>query len=415
MCDSQEAFFRDGLDALPAESWPAAASSAAELPLGQAAFDLDRPVKVRLWKGSTPQQRAQYARTCQSLQKEKEKAPRSQQLGAIAAAWDSINVLRHGERIALPGGASNSKEKEKEQVHPNKWTTVGLIRTATCNIGSRCRRDGLGQTHRTLDAIMSVAQTCTSLLSRAVEQGLSSVAALVVHRHHDATPWKVHFGSMTSSIAQFARYQVKGIDGKWHLRPLADWQKLTRKMLPSFGIVELFAQDIRVCFKPDLASSWQERDVVARPVLLANTGASCLYAALERSFATFSCDRLNALALKMGIFIICCERPDNAKSNRRKMAQTSDALNEKVLYVPGICMSHTLQRCIEHTNNEKKTTGDVYAVQLVVQVISHQAKLLRALRDVLDCNLRVVNGVLNLPDAAAQAHTRAILSRTVGF
>lgn len=134
--------------------------------------------------------------------------------------------------------------------HAKQWTIPGMIRIAFTNLGAgRFRGSGVGKTTRVLDAKTTVAHMAIGALQRRLSICLEAARGLVVHRHHDATPWKVQFGMFRDLMMPLAKYSVLGADNKWHLVGLEEFRTMYRNAVPSFGRVEMFGQHIAISHK----------------------------------------------------------------------------------------------------------------------------------------------------------------------
>ena len=105
---------------------------------------------------------------------------------------------------------------------------------------------------------------------------------------------------------------------------------------------------------------WQHREVLAQPAVLAAGTASCVFAAVEAAHQVLSMSELNSLAQRTLSFVLYYERPDAAMSNQRMMANKLSLAGDRLLYIPGFCTAHALQRAFEHTLREKAITGDIF-------------------------------------------------------
>ena len=67
---------------------------------------------------------------------------------------------------------------------------------------------------------------------------------------------------------------------------------------------------------------------------------------------------------------------------------------------------------VETTLKDSVTTGDIYALQFVLQFVPHQNRLLRQLHDVVRRLLVRLDGHAIAPDPAFRCHTEAVLKNT---
>jgi hypothetical protein len=73
-------------------------------------------------------------------------------------------------------------------------------------------------------------------------------------------------------------------DGKWLRFSASAFSKLTKKALPSIGVVELFAQSVSVSINfYDVDDCWTTRNCLMPPSVLASTNASCIFSAVEKA------------------------------------------------------------------------------------------------------------------------------------
>ena len=123
---------------------------------------------------------------------------------------------------------------------------------------------------------------------------------------------------------------------------------------------------------------------------------------------------LNSMAQRTRSFVLYYERPDAAKSNHRMMAHKLYLAGDRLLYIPGFCTAHALQRASEHTFREKLITGDIFSIQCAIQLPSHQARLIHKLREIVARDLVIVNGVRVKPAGILSVRTQEILQHTMG-
>ena len=325
---------------------------------------------------------------------------------ALAAAWNREHGLRHGDTVDVMGGA--------RRMHPLAWTTEGMIRFAMRGIGSnRQCGDGIGVSRRGLEAMASLAEILTQLQLREVETRLCEIAAgqssaLVLTRAYDCTRMLCKLGVHRASMAPFVRELVKddSLSGRYRLRKLCPGD-----VLPRVGVVGLCAQEVEILSGPILEHIWQK--VLLPPMALSDAGASTLFTALDCT-KEVSIQRLNEIAGQVPL-VILSERPDAAPSNRRLQQEVAQRLDSNILYDVGTCAAHGVQRVVENTLKDSATTGDIYALQFVLQLVPHQNQLLRQLHDVVRRLLVRLDGHAIAPDPAFRCHTEAVLKNTIGL
>jgi hypothetical protein len=108
-------------------------------------------------------------------------------------------------------------------------------------------------------------------------------------------------------------------------------------------------------------------------------------------------------------FVLVNEVPDHAAANWRNIAYAASKMGPKVLFVPVGCGSHRIHRIISVTLKEDDLVGNIFAVQLVAQIPSHYARLVRVLRDLVEDELLVFPGH---PDESWAQHSKAIVDHT---
>ena len=91
-------------------------------------------------------------------------------------------------------------------------------------------------------------------------------------------------------------------------------QHISKRAIPSVGVVELFVEDAMVMCR-SASGEWLEQSVILPPVIVQSTGASCMFAALDQ-VRELSIDNTNRIATSVTL-VIHTKRPDAAKANLR--------------------------------------------------------------------------------------------------
>ena len=154
---------------------------------------------------------------------------------------------------------------------------------------------------------------------------------------------------------------------------------------------------------------WHHKEIKVPPRLVQNTGASVTNRAVETGVPQLSVASLSELAKKLR-FLLLNEVPDNATANVRKKAHTSTLLRPNMFYAPAGCAGHKCHRIMTNATNEDHVIGDVYAVDFVCHIPSHQNKILREFFKMVDDGLEVVD---RPPIPEFVEHTKGILRHTV--
>ena len=122
----------------------------------------------------------------------------------VAEALNSMpHALRRGDRLSLvPLQEKKQKMQKKRWEHANAWSLEASLKLGFRGVGKVVvERSGMGGTCRTNLATVVTASLAQDLQLQAVETQLidnmpGKIHALVLCRHHDATPFRVNFGAL---------------------------------------------------------------------------------------------------------------------------------------------------------------------------------------------------------------------------
>jgi hypothetical protein len=107
---------------------------------------------------------------------------------------------------------------------------------------------GVGQTRRTLDALISTAVGASAAHQGALQRLLSELPDLTDHlvitKHYDATPLMLRFGRLQHLLCPHARYTVQDASRKWKLIRFDEFRQLHPQASPAKGVLEFFIQEI---------------------------------------------------------------------------------------------------------------------------------------------------------------------------
>ena len=380
------------------------------------------PRRRRMWAGSTAAQRGALG-GIRSVCVRREKAAAKRTIGArkLGEVWNKLHGLRHGDRVNVKAlGGEDSKKDGKQVRHPNQWTIDGFVRFVLRRVGSRGGglRKGVGNSTRTLAATSALAQISNTLQNEEVHKFWEDVEAgsrdsIVVRVSYDCTPMLVSLGRYKCTVAPFARYLVKADDGKWELKSLEAYQNISKRAIPSNAVVEICAQELMLQSRT-MSREKHHRRVLTSPMVLQNGGASAMFAASQRQ-GSCTIDIINRVTSKIKKPIIFTERPDAARANIRLQREMVDRLGPYVLYDRGTCAAHGCHLVVEKSLRDSDIVGDLFAIQMVIQVTSHQNRMIKMLHELVRRRLVFLDGRLHEPDPANLRHTRQVLQHTIGW
>ena len=169
--------------------------------------------------------------------------------------------------------------------------------------------------------------------------------SIVLVNGWDLTPTRVHFGALTEAITPHARYLIKEVDARgrvqWKAVKREIFQAECRRALPRSGVVELMAQEVMLHAISRESTYMAQREILA-PVIVQSGSSSSMGSALEKN--NFNISTLNSLAEHC--YLVLCEAPDMAPSNRRLMAFRGQQLSHRVLYDKTFCSVHKVHRIV---------------------------------------------------------------------
>lgn len=343
--------------------------------------------------------------------KAKHKKQQDNRFNKLADAWDCLHALRAGDAVARDG--------RKCSVHPNKWSIEGLLNVGWKSFGKRALASdsrGIGATKHNLDALVTTSRVCDAAQAKAFHEtlhgGLDSnqILGLTLHWHHDATPWRVQFGSLQSKLFECARYLVQ--EGRrWRTVPFSEYKQVCGKALPTAGIVEVFSQNVSVHWlTPGPCQTKVDLELIAHPVVVASTGSSCIHRACDLAFDDLSITGLHEISRKVKLFIFT-ETPDNVSANVRRKAHMATLLPNNCLYMDMLgCAAHRIHRILQACTVEDTLIGDIHAIALVASVPRYRATMLDRLWAIVNEDLEL----LYVDDPSWQEHTTAVLQHTLG-
>ncbi len=344
-------------------------------------------------------------------------------LDSVSVAWNK-GRLRRGDRLD-PDTQRRVGSGTGKRVDPKAWTIAGTLELAFGRIGALApRASTLRETKRPLDAVVVVSLAASehqrgatqawvqSLMSQSASASSSSSAWTprwaFIGRCHDCTPLKVGFGSLRS-LAAVARYWYREAGGAPARLLTASEYRERKGALPSFGIVELMAQDGEVCWPEGIAAHAGAEDdadsfiAVNRhrlrfaPSYLARTNASTIFAAVEGVDASLSIASIIELtaAIEFVCLFIGSDLASSCARSKQEVARRILAHNEiaesighgVVLLFDGHCASHVLHREIESCFGTKTLIPKLHAVAYSTSLPANHAKIMRALWTVVTSDL----------------------------
>ena len=311
----------------------------------------------------------------------------------LARAWNAT-VLRHGDSVAEISeqvAAPSMSIRLHPKLHPNSFTTDGMLRMAFSHTHSSAQVQGIASSTRAMAAASVVVAACESAQAAATEQLVvdvlsGKVRSFLLCMHFDATPQQVRFGELSQQLAPSARYLVPALDARgqrrWRSVRIDEYRqlgKVGRGGLPNSGVVELLGQLCSIHFDAleqglHVDVNW---DLLMSPRILERCNSSTLFSAVFGSGGITSV----ATLLKMSVhvrFIIVQQCPDMVSSNIRASAHLASLLPRNIFHTPDFCSAHRLHRIIAAVSQENKLAGDVHAITYSCTITGNHEKMLQA-------------------------------------
>eukprot|EP00959_Pyramimonas_sp_CCMP1952_P458416 9476581-Pyramimonas_sp.AAC.2 len=122
----------------------------------------------------------------------------------------------------------------------------------------------------------------------------------------------VVFGGM----GKYNRYEF-GTPARWKALKLPDYLKTVGRVrvLPKFGVLELFAQSINIA-SLDASGLQKAFRLIVPPCVLKQANSSTVFRAFEQGFEPLNLTGISDISLKVG-FVMISETPDNHRVNTR--------------------------------------------------------------------------------------------------
>ena len=216
-----------------------------------------------------------------------------QSLQARGEAWNVEHGLRVGDRVLLD--STDNEDDKRQGVHPRQWTYSGLMKIGWREVGSRGSQGqsgpvGLNETHRQLDACVSLARAAE--LSSALELGawldhLPAGGTLHIERHFDATPLRLSFGALQGRLQENSSYLIPDNNRPGMLKKVSwdEFHQVYPSVAPNSGILEVMAQSLSVHTTTELngITVKQSRQCLIAPSILQRANASVTFSAVDKS------------------------------------------------------------------------------------------------------------------------------------
>ena len=283
---------------------------------------------------------------------------------ALAGAWDHAHGLRVGDQVNLTPG------KRRRRLHPNTWTHRGVLRIAWRQVGRRYSlakgKQPVGKSRRTLDCLVLLSSVAMRLAREQLQQWLQHLPCkntLHIERHHDATPLLLTYGRFQGHVYPSAHYLHRTPDGKWLKLTYNELQQQFGSQKRKFdkGVLEFFAQTLTFHTANAETAEPEAKVAVLMPCILSSANANVTAAAVDFHTPEFTMRSLEDTALTRDL-VTLSELPDNNNVNRRKRLLTAKGLPANVLYTPGGCAAHLLQRGLSMTMREADIVGIAHAI-----------------------------------------------------
>ena len=341
---------------------------------------------------------------------------------ALATAWN-LRSLRHGDLVATV--ASNNME----WIHPNQYTTHGMAKLGWLCIGkSVANRTGIDGSTKHLGLVTSLAQSLHHVqdvwAQTKIDHMTTQYVVPVLRTASDATPTKLHLGSFRSLLMPYARYPWLNEDGQWkllryeeYLSARHEWQQTSRysddsdrrRWYPQqklrYGVLEVLAQSWTVTYMESATRTLTGIRYLARPMILVNSTASCIYAAFQQECKHVGKESVANICEKSP-FVFGTESPDAHSSNERKKQQAIEDAPDNLGLLHGRCMGHQAHRSV--ASREKVVIGNVHAIGVTTTQINNQNGMQAGLMELLEN----VDYRVGFPNPAWHAHSLQIIRRT---
>lgn len=286
-------------------------------------------------------------------------------------------------------------------------------------MGNQTRRNigaaGVGESRRDLDASIMLASALQEVVDGKTADFVSDLPDghfLLLKRHFDATPLMLGFGSLQQRLQPLARYLLPDDDRPGYMKVVSwnEFREARPTVSPHKGILELLAMEFTLC-----TSSGDGHTVLRtllRPAcILARATASVTWRALNLACPALQLGRLEQLAGRLRI-VILCDNPDNSSVNNRVKRFVASRLPRNVVYCSHACHVHAVHNTISSACDLKRLTGDVHALYKVTRQPSYRAKLQLAAKGLVDTQpLLILPGAPPRPEW--REHAERVMSHTL--
>ena len=201
-------------------------------------------------------------------------------------------------------------------------------------------------TRRTLEMLATVSSAAhleeRDFVKAEIDILKASGATPVIQKFYDATASRMKFGHLQAQLYPHARYPFQDpVTLKWRELTLEEFlqQKpyLNAKVLRA-GTLNVLAQG-HTCTYMQANGQLAGFRCIARPKILQNATASCLFSATEKAVPEFSREGLQDLCRECEMVFVN-EQPDGCSANRRKKAASSKNPPANLFHVGADCAAH---------------------------------------------------------------------------
>jgi hypothetical protein len=306
-------------------------------------------------------------------------------------AWNESH-LRNGDSTNISGILDDDDNNSNQ---PNQYKFPGILNLAWNQIGfASVLRIGLDGTHRALSALAVVSSVLWQLQNKFIDE---EVDDLIKHRripsftnYEDCTPWRCRFGQLQQEIMPFARYSVKGSDGKWSMVQLDEFRRrYPRLNTINYGTLELYASGRTCQYIDSHTGAIGGFRCMSPPCFLQRGNSSCMQSATHTLYKQFDPDGMQRIADAVPYGIVQ-EMQDSHSAECRKKAKIFQELPNNFLGFDGRCGFHQGHRVV--AANEERQVGDIHACYVTCSQVHNQCKMQQSLWAVLDVELDVYVG-----------------------
>ena len=315
---------------------------------------------------------AKYARQISLNVRKVTKLVRANECANGARTFLNRCILRRGDKI-VDGHRDGLRDRNwfkswdpsaVQRVAGRHWRYAGPTRSSTGT--------DIEKTSHMCELVSATSQCYCKAQSRAIDAQLTQpckvgfVDGVYIGKGYDATPQKVMYGALASTVMHHARYFVKiwkNGSEKWVSMNYAEYVGHTNRARPGMGVLDLFALRYEICIAY-VGGSTDAHDILLKPVFLQNGKGSSIFRACELAEPALSIENIIKLA-EFVPYIVVSENPDSCGANKRSRgwsgAKLAPVPHIFVSPTPG-CLCHILHRARVLVLREKTCIGDLHAL-----------------------------------------------------